>query len=79
MATKNQDKTECTYIKKATVLVFDQILQIIPSILTILSLSINAYNLKRILKSKFDDTSSFKGELRKINWTNLAFILSITY
>ena len=54
-------------------------IQLVPSILTIVWITIPAVSLKRILKSKIDDTSSFRNELRKIHCTNLVFILSIIY
>ena len=74
---KEDDK--CNLTSKRKVLLMHKEIQLVPNILTIVWITIPAISLKRILKRKIDDTSSFRNELRKIHCTNLVFILSIIY
>ena len=77
--TNIKEDDQCNLTSKRKNLLMNKEIQLVSSILTIVWITIPAISLKRILKSKIDDTSSFRNELRKIHCTNLVFILSIIY
>ena len=77
--TRDVGPDACSSDGRKHVILVHKIFQLLPCCITIVCICVPSCRLKKILKSKVDDTSSFKMEMRKIHCTNLAFILSILF
>ena len=70
---------DCMEKKYKDWILFHEACKFIPSVVIICCICEPSCSLKKILKSKIDDTSSFKLEMSKIHLMNLTIICSIAF
>ena len=77
--TSPADSESCSEKNREGKILVHEMCKLIPSIIIIVCICEPSCKLKKILKSKMEDTSSFKLEMSKIHCTNFTIILSIAF